>query len=237
MLKTKSEHFFRDITSLDLLESATFQHIVTLNPEIFFYSQQNHNLQRIIEQATVTIDSQFLFWAGRLKGFRKFRKLSGSQLIFDTAIYASSRGRKIVLIGDTIENNALAVTELNTRFEVEAIGFSPEFSVAGECDSSIMEEIVEFKPDYIFVGLGCPKQELWIAQNSLRLSEANARFAVGCGGAIGMLAGAEKRAPPWVGNIGLEWAWRLARNPQRFSRLWKVVTGIALFSLLPARSR
>ena len=78
-----------------------------------------------------------------------------------------------------------------------------------------LEEILAFRPDLVFVSLGFPKQEAWIAQNVSRLSSP----AIGLGGSIDVWSGRLMRAPLLFRALGLEWLWRTAREPRRIVRL------------------
>ena len=95
-------------------------------------------------------------------------------------------------------------------------------SYAGSPDKEDEEHIVEMinrgKPDILFVAYGSPAQELWIHRNLFKLDSV--KVAIGVGGAFDFAAGMVKRAPKWVQKIGLEWLWRLIREPKRIKRIW-----------------
>ena len=89
--------------------------------------------------------------------------------------------------------------------------------------------VVAAAPDVVLVAFGMPKQERWIARNLDRLPSA--RVAVGIGGSLDYLAGAAKPPPPIVHAIGLEWLWRLVRDPRRWRRQ-RVLPAFAALVLL-----
>lgn len=97
----------------------------------------------------------------------------------------------------------------------------------------IINNITELKPDIIFVALGAPKQEKWIYENRHKLP---AKIAMGVGGSIDGLAGRVKRAPSFYQKAGLEWFYRLMKEPKRFKRVLKLPKFI-LLSFYDAKTR
>src|SRR2546426_451773 len=98
--------------------------------------------------------------------------------------------------------------------------YSPPFGEWSEAeDLKIVERIAQSRADFVWVGLGCPKQEFWIARNKARLPAA-VYSAVGA--AFAFHAGRVKQAPAWLQRIGMEWAFRLAAEPRR---LWRRYLG------------
>lgn len=102
-----------------------------------------------------------------------------------------------------------------------------------EEEKVIINSIIELKPDIIFVALGAPKQEKWIYENRHRLP---AKIAMGVGGSIDVIAGRVKRAPSFYQKAGLEWLYRLIKEPKRFKRVLKLPKFI-LLSFYDAKTR
>jgi N-acetylglucosaminyldiphosphoundecaprenol N-acetyl-beta-D-mannosaminyltransferase len=95
-----------------------------------------------------------------------------------------------------------------------AYAISPPFRALSEDEESTIEtEIAAASPNLLFVGLGCPKQENWMSNNSPDL----AAVMFGVGASFDFFAGNIKECPPWVGRVGLEWLFRLWQEPRR---LW-----------------
>ncbi len=98
----------------------------------------------------------------------------------------------------------------------------PELRISGTYggsagdDGDVVPRVLAAAPDVVLVAFGMPKQERWIARNLTRLPSV--RVAVGIGGSLDYLAGAAKAPPAIVHAVGLEWLWRLAREPQRWRR-------------------
>ena len=103
--------------------------------------------------------------------------------------------------------------------------YSPPNQPVLEMDhATINQKIKDVAPDMLFVSFGCPKQEKWIAMNYLK---TGVPMAVGVGATIDFLAGAVKRAPSWMGRCGLEWLYRMTREPKRLFK--RYVMGILFF--------
>jgi len=112
---------------------------------------------------------------------------------------------------------------------VDAAGHSPlnlrsPAIPAAAPESSLLEMANGQQCDILWVSLGCPKQEIWMHENRDKLK---AKVVIGVGAAFDFLAGRVRRAPVWVQRIGLEWAWRIWADPQRWRRQISAVIGFA----------
>jgi N-acetylglucosaminyldiphosphoundecaprenol N-acetyl-beta-D-mannosaminyltransferase len=96
--------------------------------------------------------------------------------------------------------------------------------------AAVADQVREASPDLLFVAMSSPFKELWLDRY---LERTGARFAMGVGGAIDILAGERARAPGWLQRLGLEWAFRLAQEPRRMWR--RYLLGNAKFAWLVAR--
>lgn len=145
---------------------------------------------------------------------------------------AAARGKSVYFYGSTDEVLKAVVTQANKEFPSLKIAgyYSPPFrKISAEEDASIVDMINSTSPDLVFVALGCPKQERWMAEHKNRVNAC----MLGVGQAYMTFAGLEKRLPPWARNLSLEWTYRLWQEPKR---LWKryLVTN-SLFVMLSAR--
>jgi N-acetylglucosaminyldiphosphoundecaprenol N-acetyl-beta-D-mannosaminyltransferase len=108
--------------------------------------------------------------------------------------------------------------------------YSPPFRpLSPEEDEEIVRAINAARPDVVWVSLGCPKQENWIAQHRARL-DVPVLLAVGL--AMDILAGTKGRAPSIISNIGLEWFFRLCQEPRRLWRRYLVYNSIFVYRLM-----
>ena len=100
-------------------------------------------------------------------------------------------------------------------------------------DAESIARIREREANVVLVGYGAPAQVVWIRRNRDALAEAGVRIAIGVGGALDYLAGTAPRAPELARRLGLEWAYRLAREPWR----WRRQLALPMFAYLVARAR
>jgi N-acetylglucosaminyldiphosphoundecaprenol N-acetyl-beta-D-mannosaminyltransferase len=132
-------------------------------------------------------------------------------------------GRSVYLLGGEPGTASRAEEVLRERFPTLKVAghLSPSFGfdTRSEEYDAVCDEVVSACPDLVFVGFGCPKQERVIARLRPRLPQA---WFMGCGAAIGFVAGVHSRAPAWMQDTGLEWVHRLLLEPRRLMRRYLV---------------
>lgn len=211
-------------------------YLVTANVDFLVQAQNDVELRRILFDAHLVLcDGTPLVWASRLLGNRLLERVAGADLVPLLLRAAAEKGYRVFFLGATPDSVARAVENLKKRHPGLLIAgfYSPPFNQLLEMDhEEIHRRIVEAKPDLLFVSLGCPKQEKWIAMHYRSLGVP---VSAGVGATIDFLAGTVKRAPSWMHGIGAEWIYRLAQEPRRlFKRyakdLW--VFGWKIFAQL-----
>jgi N-acetylglucosaminyldiphosphoundecaprenol N-acetyl-beta-D-mannosaminyltransferase len=163
------------------------------------------------------VDGTPVLWAARLLGTPLPEKLSGSDLFEPLVERAAEEGLRVALLGGGPGIGQLAAANLRERLPklqvVETlaprIGLSPT-DEEREC----VARLAHARADLVFVCLGAPKQELFSDRNREALAPA---VLVGFGAAVDFAAGTMPRAPAWMSRFGLEWAFRLAREPRRLA--------------------
>lgn len=162
-----------------------------------------------IPGAQFTVDGAPLVPLLRLVGL-KCERVSGSDIAEWVVGRAHDLGWRLFLLGATEERNRAAVERLRSRgVQVSGVSPTPE-DLSEPC--SILASIRHFGPDVVLVGLGFPKQEMWISQHR---SEIDASVVIAVGGTIDFLSGAMTRAPEVMRKIGLEWVYRMVKEPTR----------------------
>jgi len=205
---------------------------LTLNAEIALSLSSNHSPHELLRlpRARVSIDGQWLWWALRRKyPARSLTKLSGSDLIYVLAALCARRQQRLLLLGSSPEVNALAVRRLRDLHpELVVSGFSPppyrmdRAEDAGAAEAAALDAIEAHRPDYIVLGLGADKEQ----RLALRLSPLLDGRVTGMlcfGGAIDMVSGEVRRAPPWMQSLGVEALYRVCQQPRRLPRLLRVM--------------
>ena len=182
-------------------------------------AHEDEEIRHAVLAATLVVpDGQPLVWALHALGHRGATRVYGPDLMAHHCAHAARTGTPAYLYGG---RNPAALIELcvrlRTRFPglVLAGGYSPPFRDPSEDeDEQIAARINASGAQVVWVGIGQPRQEQWMARMRPRL-EAPVLIAVGA--AFDFHAGLVAQAPPWMGSHGLEWAYRLAREPRR---LW-----------------
>ncbi|MGH2516547.1 MAG: WecB/TagA/CpsF family glycosyltransferase [Ktedonobacterales bacterium] len=191
--------------------------IVTLNPEIVMAARHDAALRTAILTADLVLpDGIGVVWALRLRGQSAPERVTGVDLLDACAGVAARRGYRIFLLGGQPGVAEQAADRLRARYPglrvVGAEAGSPRESDA----PAILERINASGAHAVFVAFGAPAQERWIAAHRPQLG---AVVAVGVGGAFDFLAGRVPRAPLWMRRCGLEWLYRLVRQPWRWRRM------------------
>ena len=188
---------------------------------------------RVVAQADMaTPDGAPVAWMIRKLGFKNQQRINGPDLMWKYCAQAAQRGESIYLYGGTPDTLLALQARLAQEFPglTVAGAFSPPFRTATAAeDADAVERINASGAGTVWVSLGCPKQELWMAAHRGRIHAV----MIGVGAAFDYHAGTIQRAPLWMQHAGLEWLHRLASEPRR---LWKryLVTN-TLFVLGAAR--
>jgi len=193
------------------------QQIVTVNTEFVMAAQQNIDFcQAINSAALVVADGIGVVWATYFVGFPVPERITGTDTLVALAKRCAEKGYRLYLLGA-----APGVAE-QTGLYLETL--APGLQIAGTYagspapaeEDAIIERICMANTDVLCVAYGAPAQELWIHRNLSRLPAA---VAMGVGGAYDFLSGRQRRAPRAIQRIGLEWLYRLYREPWRWQRM------------------
>jgi N-acetylglucosaminyldiphosphoundecaprenol N-acetyl-beta-D-mannosaminyltransferase len=169
----------------------------------------------------VTPDGMPLVWVLRRKGFALKDRVYGPTLMRWVLAEATRRGIPVGLLGGTPEVLAALVRNLRAEFGELEVAFqhSPPFrALSPDEDRALVREINASGARILFVGLGCPKQERWMAAHAAGTKDPVQAVMLGVGAAFDFHAGMLRQAPGWMQGRGLEWLFRLAVEPRR---LWK----------------
>jgi N-acetylglucosaminyldiphosphoundecaprenol N-acetyl-beta-D-mannosaminyltransferase len=182
-------------------------------------SLRDPKFRDILDSADLLLpDGMSLVWAARLRGLRHLNRVSGPDLMWECLKNSQSNSVRHFFYGDTWDTLGMLNERLQSEFPgLEIAGsHSPPFrQLTPEEDEEEVTLINESGTDMLWVGLGLPKQERWIYEHRDRLQVP---VCLGVGAAFKFLSGHVRRAPEWMGNIGLEWSWRLAQEPRRMGR-------------------
>jgi len=194
-------------------------YICVTNVHVLMESYRSPKLRMVLNNAgMVTPDGMPLVWGCRLSGFQYVQRVYGPDLFFAACEQSLVTGWKHYLYGGDSGVSEQLAKQLFKRFPtLKIVGYdSPPFRpLTPEEDQIAIDRINASGADIVWVGLGAPKQELWMAEH---LGKINAPVMIGVGAAFDFHAGLKPQAHPWMQRSGLEWLFRLVTEPRR---LWK----------------
>jgi len=192
--------------------------VCVANVHMTMEAHDSPEFKRIVNSADmVTSDGMPLVWMLRRLGLPDAERVYGPTLTLHVCEAAAAEEVPVGFYGGSPEAVEGLVAELSNRFPSLDVryAFSPPFrDLTPEEDARIVRDIASSGARILFVGLGCPKQERWMATHKERL----ALVQIGVGAAFDFHAGKVKQAPSWMQERGLEWLFRLLVEPRR---LWK----------------
>ncbi|WP_127717982.1 WecB/TagA/CpsF family glycosyltransferase [Halobacteriovorax sp. HLS] len=206
--------------------------VVTANSEIIIKANETPKLQEIMNNNFTTFDGKIPHVLAKLDyKNEEIEKISGSDFIYDCCRTARKNGERIFLLGCREDVNRMAVNNIREQYGIQVEGFSPvlaDYPFPELHNKQILNRIKLFRPHYLFVGFGAPKQEFWMDAHKEYLEELGVKVVVGSGGTFDFVAGAVKRAPVFIQNIGLEGVWRFLVEPKWF-RVKRVLVSFKIF--------
>jgi N-acetylglucosaminyldiphosphoundecaprenol N-acetyl-beta-D-mannosaminyltransferase len=176
-----------------------------------------------------TPDGMAIVWLLQIKGYRDVRRVYGPDLVAAICEYSLTRGWRHFFYGGAPQVAEKLVERLHLNFPGITIAgtYTPPFRMLTfEEDQAIIEHINALQPDIVWIGIGSPKQERWMAEH---LGRVQAPVMIGVGAAFDFIAGEKKQAPYFMQRLGLEWFFRFITEPRR---LWRRYIQYPRFVLL-----
>jgi N-acetylglucosaminyldiphosphoundecaprenol N-acetyl-beta-D-mannosaminyltransferase len=194
------------------------RYVCVANVHLLMEAHDSAEYNRVVCDADlVTPDGMPLVWMMRLKGQSEQQRVYGPTLMLHILESAARQHVAVGFYGSTSDVLQSLNANMQTRFPELKVDylFSPPFQeTSWEEDQKIVKQINASSVTILFVGLGCPKQEKWMAAHRGRINAV----MIGVGAAFDFHAGFKPQAPPWLQTAGMEWLYRLATEPRR---LWK----------------
>lgn len=172
-------------------------------------------------------------WALRREGFENQQRINGPDLTWRYLAVAEKLGQSVFFYGSTDETLAKLLARVQAEFpKLKVAGaMSPPYRQLSEQeDQAHVDLINQSGANVVFVGLGCPKQEGWMAAHRGRIQAV----MLGVGAAFDYHAGTTRRAPLWMQKAGLEWLHRLASEPRRLAKRYAVTNSVFIYRMLKA---
>lgn len=199
----------------ELLSEAKNHMIVTPNAEIAYMAAKDKELGEILNNSDMVVaDGIGVVYASKIYKTPVKQKVAGVELGERVLENAAKSGRGVFFLGAKPGVGELAAEKLLEKYP--GINFAGIRDGYFKDDDSVIAEINASGAEILFVCLGAPKQEKWMAQNKDKIS---VRLMLGLGGALDSYAGTVKRAPKIFIKLGLEWFYRLIKEPKRAGRM------------------
>jgi len=187
-------------------------------------ARNDEKLRNLLNKATYQIpDGVGVIYASKLKKGKIKSRITGIDSMEMLCSLSNEKGYKIFMYGAKEDVISKAKEKLEEKYpNIKIVGTINGYE---KDNKKIIDKINKSKADIIFVALGSPKQELWITENMDKLC---VKVYQGVGGSFDVFSGNIKRAPIWVQNAGLEWFYRLLKEPKRIFRQAKLVKFLGL---------
>ncbi len=207
--------------------------INTVNAYSFNIAIKNIKFAEAIQTSDILLpDGISIVWTAKLLYGNKLKKIAGADVFFYFMDILNRKSGKCFFLGST--NETLNKIEYRQKVEypnVQLAKFSPPFKREfSDIDNmEMLERINKFSPDVLFVGMTAPKQELWVHEHKHKIK---AKTICSIGAVFDFYAGTVNRAPIWMIDLGLEWLYRLVRQPKRLWRRYLIGNTLFLFYII-----
>jgi N-acetylglucosaminyldiphosphoundecaprenol N-acetyl-beta-D-mannosaminyltransferase len=206
-------------------------HYVCVTPaHVVMDSRRDPKLRSALNESGMTTpDGMGIVWLLKLRGYRNVSRVYGADLMLEMCRLSETKGWRNFFYGGEPGVAEELAGRLAARFpKLQAAGtFSPPFRAPTPSeDEADIRRINAAHPDVLWVGIGSPRQELWMAEHAGKIQ---APVMIGVGAAFDFLSGRKRQAPGWIQRAGLEWLFRLGSEPRR---LWRRYSEYPLFVIL-----
>lgn len=217
----------------EIVDHRRFAYAVTPNVDHTVKLRKNAQFRNLYKKASLVVaDGVPLLWAARLLGTPLKERINGTDLFERTCQFAAERGYSVFLLGGSLGSATSACAALMRRHptlkivgsECPPMGFYKD----DQQNKAIQSSIRTSGADILFVGLGAPQQEQWMCDYA---EASGVSFAIGVGVSFSFVGGLIPRAPIWMQRNGLEWLWRLAKEPRRLSKRY-LLEDMPFFAIL-----
>jgi len=230
---------------IDRAQSGIPAQVVTANLDFAYQAWKDPEMHRILFEADLVVaDGMPLVWFSRLFGPQLKERVAGSDLVAPVAQESSRHYLSLYAMGGGpgVAEKAMARLQESIPGLIVAGTHSPPVASLAKMDHArLLQKLDDARPDVLLVAFGAPKQEKWIR---MHLNSWNVPVSIGVGATLDFLAGEHRRAPACFQAVGLEWFWRMAREPRRLVRryaadllfLGKMLAKLALLRVKPSEA-
>ena len=193
----------------------------------------SESLRRFYEGTTVLIDGMPVVWLYKLAGVKLTRehRITYVDFIMPMMELARDNDWKVYHVGQNAESQQAALKVIREKVPgIQIEGHDGYFDQTAQCDESlkVIDGINQFGTNLLLVGFGAPRQEAWLHAHR---DQIDAQAVLTCGACMEYVAGEVSTPPRWMGQVGLEWSFRLFENPRRFAFRYLVEPILLAFML------
>jgi N-acetylglucosaminyldiphosphoundecaprenol N-acetyl-beta-D-mannosaminyltransferase len=207
-------------------------YLTSANGEVIARTRTDETLRAAFLSADqILADGQPMVWASRLRCRRPLpERVATTDLFHDIAQLAEMTGHSIYMFGATAEENARAVATVRRLYPKLTISGASHGYLKGEELDRKLQEIDRLAPDIMFLAMGVPHEQTFVAQHADKLP--NVGMIKTSGGLFNFLSGKNRRAPVALQRLGLEWLYRTMLEPQRLLWRYLVTNPVAIYQML-----
>lgn len=223
----------------DYIKNGDSHQVSFVNAHSVYECAKSIEMKNLINQSELVLaDGISIVWGSRILGNRLPGRLAGPDVMESLCAQADQKGYRVFLMGTSWGNlDRLKKAVMQRWPNIPDVGvYSPPMADRLREDETqkILARLHSFKPDILFVGMSCPKQERWIAENKSRL---DVPVCLAVGAAFDFMSGKIPRAPKWLRDHGLEWLHRLWCEPRRLWKRYLLGNSVFIFLLMREKLR
>lgn len=224
--------------SLEEIDLESPQVINTLNAHSFCIARKDAEFQNALMNSDILLaDGISVVYASRVLTQKRPVKIAGADIHMFLLDYANTHGKRVFYLGSSEETLWQIRKKINQDFpNIRVETFSPPFKeeFSKEENQRMISKVNDFGTDILFVGMTAPKQEKWLENNK---NEINAIISASIGAVFDFYSGNIQRAPGWMINSGLEWLYRLLKEPKRMWKRYIVNNNVFIYHMLKEKLR
>jgi len=209
-----------------LIAAGGVHQFATVNPEFIMSARRDLEFAQVLDRTALNVpDGVGVIWAARRQAHHLRERVAGVDLVEQLCARGSASHWRVFFLGARPGVAELAAACLAHKYPGLIVAGTYAGSPALENEQMIVDRIQRAEPNLLFVAFGAPAQDKWLARNLPMLWPVTAAdtpnlglIGLGVGGSLDFIAGAQKRAPEWMQRAGIEWLYRLLRDPSRWRR-------------------
>ena len=209
-----------------LIAAGGVHQFATVNPEFIMAARRDQEFADVLDRSALNApDGVGILWAARRQARHLRQRVAGVELMQEFCARGSAYHWRVFFLGARPGVAERAAATLALKYPGLMVCGTYAGSPAREEEQMIVERIRRARPNLLFVAYGAPAQDKWLGRNLSSLwpdsemaGSNKGLIGMGVGGSLDFIAGAQKRAPEWMQRAGLEWLYRLLRDPSRWRR-------------------